>query len=177
VFLELLQRFGVEVLADVRSHPYSQYVPHYNRESLQESIAASGRTYLFLGKELGGRPEDPESYDADGHVRYDRVAESKIFLDGIRRVQKSREKSNVALMCSEENPAVCHRHLLIGRVLAERGVSILHIRADGRLQTDDEVRKTGGKDIEVYQPTLFGDELPWRSLRPILRNRQEEEDG
>ena len=42
-------------------------------------------------------------------------------------------------MCSEEDPAVCHRHLLVGRVLAGEGLTLRHIRGDGRLQTDADL--------------------------------------
>src|SRR5256885_6167035 len=33
-------------------------------------------------------------------------------------------------LCSEEDPAGCHRHLLIGRVLAVRGTELKHVRSE-----------------------------------------------
>jgi len=47
----------------------------------------------------------------------------------------------VVVMCSEENPAHCHRRLLVGSVLSEKAVQVQHIRGDGRLQTEDEVAR------------------------------------
>ena len=44
------------------------------------------------------------------------------------------EESVVALMCAEEDPARCHRRLLIGPVLEELGVRLVHIRGDGPVQ-------------------------------------------
>jgi hypothetical protein len=75
-------------------------------------------------------------------------------------------------MCSEEDPARCHRHLLIGRVLRERGVSFLHIRGDGRLQPDEEL--TAAEGPAPAQTALFMEESrprPWRSLRSVSRRR------
>jgi uncharacterized protein (DUF488 family) len=94
---------------------------------------------LFLGKELGGRPESSEFYDAEGFVLYSRIAESPLFLEGIERLITGITTYRVALMCGEENPANCHRRLLVGRVLAKRGVSVRHIRGDGTVQDEDEL--------------------------------------
>ena len=37
-----------------------------------------------------------------------------------------------------QTPTECHRRLLIGRVLGGRGVEVIHVRGDGRLQSDDD---------------------------------------
>ena len=57
VFLTLLQKHEIQVLADVRSSPYSRYVKHFDREELEQAIKDAGIKYLFLGRELGGRPD------------------------------------------------------------------------------------------------------------------------
>ena len=82
----LLQASAVEVVVDTRSQPYSKYTVQFNREALQSAIAGAGMKYLYLGRELGGRPEGAGFYDAEGHVLYARVAESRPFREGIERV-------------------------------------------------------------------------------------------
>src|SRR5437879_3976652 len=82
----LLQARGVEVVVDTRSQPYSKYTVQFNREALQSAIAGAGMKYLYLGRELGGRPEEAGFYDADGHVLYAKVAASLLFREGIERV-------------------------------------------------------------------------------------------
>src|SRR5437868_6071407 len=72
-FLNLLDKHRIEVLVDTRSHPYSKYVAHFNREDLQSALRQSGLRYLFLGGELGGRPAEEDYYDDEGHVLYFRV--------------------------------------------------------------------------------------------------------
>jgi uncharacterized protein (DUF488 family) len=41
----------------------------------------------------------------------------------------------LALMCAEKEPGECHRALLVSRRLVDRGVEVLHILADGRLES------------------------------------------
>ena len=120
--------------------------------------------YLYLGKELGGRPEGAQFYDADGFVLYHRLAESPLFLDGIKRLEAGLRRYRVAIMCSEENPAVCHRQLLVGRVIARHGVRITHIRGDGELQPDEAA---------FVQGSLFDsqEDSPWKSLRSVSRKK------
>ena len=95
-FLDLLLRHGIEVVADVRSQPYSKYTTQFNSDQIKPALAGAGINYVFLGRELGGRPDDPEFYDAEGRVRYDRVAESPLFRQGIERVEKGIQKFRVA---------------------------------------------------------------------------------
>ena len=63
-FLDLLTKHGIQVLADVRSQPFSKYTPHFNREYLQGTLRDCRMKYLFMGDQLGGRPEGDEFYDA-----------------------------------------------------------------------------------------------------------------
>jgi uncharacterized protein (DUF488 family) len=162
VFLGLLGEHTIDVLADVRSAPYSKYCPHFDKPALEVAVPEAGLQYVYLGRELGGRPEGGEYYDADGHALYWRRATAPEFLAGIERVERGRRQYRIALLCSEEDPAGCHRHLLIGRVLAARGTPLLHIRGDGRVQSADE--------LESPQMALFADleESAWKSIRSVL---------
>ncbi len=167
-FIDLLQRHEIDVVADVRSQPYSKYLAHFNSDQLKSFLAGAHVRYTFLGKELGGRPEGDEFYDDEGHVLYDRLADSSLFLSGIERLERGIHDFRVAIMCSEENPADCHRFLLVSRVLAARDIDVRHIRADGRILADvDVAREQTGAD---RQPFLFEEleEPPWRSIRSVL---------
>ena len=132
-FLELLTQHRVTALADVRSAPYSRFNPHFNREQFAKSLGATGIRYVFLGRELGGRSDDPTRYD-QGRLRYERLAGTPGFHEGLRRVMRGAEQYRIALMCAEKEPLHCHRSLLVGHQLNERGVEVAHILADGRLE-------------------------------------------
>src|SRR5262249_52160899 len=105
--LSLLQASRVEVVVDTRSQPYSKYTAHFNREALQSAIAGAGMKYLYLGRELGGRPEGSEYYDAGGRVLYAKVADSRLFGDGIERVLAGSERDRVGPPGAEGEPPGC----------------------------------------------------------------------
>lgn len=161
-FLRLLEQHCIDALVDVRSMPYSRFSPHFGIHALRKVIAEAGRAYLFLGKELGGRPEGNEYYDDEGHVLYGRRAEAPEFCAGLDQLAAEAGSRRVAMMCSEENPEGCHRRLLVARALAPRGIMVEHIRGDGRLQPDAELSPLGNA-----QGDLFGPTRPWRSLVPV----------
>jgi uncharacterized protein (DUF488 family) len=155
VFLDLLRRHQVQAVVDTRSQPYSKYTPHFDAEALRISLPGNGIRYIFMGKELGGRPVDEEFYDDQGRVLYGRVAESRAFREGLSRLEEAIRECRVALLCGEENPAGCHRRLLVTRVLAERGVTVDHIRADGRLQSESELTAEEARERDDGQLDLF----------------------
>jgi uncharacterized protein (DUF488 family) len=172
-WIGLLRQHKVEVVVDTRSSPYSKYVPQYDREPMQRSLEEAGIRYLFLGAELGGRPADPAYYDGSGHVIYGRLSEDARFREGLGRLETGMERFRVALVCGEENPAHCHRRLLVGRVLAEHGCTMLHIRGDGRVESDAEVAAASGKALVDAQAELFAEieEDKWRSTASVSPKR------
>lgn len=133
-FLALLRQHGIEALADVRSSPFSRFNPQFNRESLEQSLKAAGIRYVFLGKELGARSEDRSCY-INGRVQYGRLAQTALFQSGLDRVLQGAAKYRLTLMCAEKEPLECHRTLLVAKALADRGHPVLHIHADGHLET------------------------------------------
>lgn len=174
-FLGLLEAHGIQILADVRSQPFSRFSPQFNADTLKAALTEKGIRYSFFGDTLGGRPRDEEYYDRDGHVRYDRVAESDFFHEGVTRLERGVSRGyRVALMCSEEDPTVCHRHLLVARVLSGQGYPIWNIRGDGTVADYSALQKE--KDDATGQESLFApdeieEERPWRSLQSVLPGR------
>jgi uncharacterized protein (DUF488 family) len=131
-FIALLRRHGVTTLVDVRSQPYSRWVPQANRETLDRALQEAGLSYVFMGDSLGGRPSDPALYDS-GQDRpdYERVAATPDFQAGVEELFQLARAETVAMMCSEGDHRRCHRALLITPVLLERGARVIHIHPDG----------------------------------------------
>ena len=169
-FAKLLAEHSVEVLVDVRSAPYSKYAPQFDREVLQRALNAAGIKYLFLGGELGGRPKNQAYYDVQGHAVYSRMTTDPAFVAGVERLERGMAEYRLALMCGEEDPAHCHRRLLVARILMERGHEVLHIRGDGHVESDGDVARQSGKSLVNEQPALFAelDEDQWRSTASVL---------
>ncbi len=164
-FASLLGRHEIECVVDVRSSPWSRYAPQFNREALGAELATHGIEYVFLGAELGGRPDGDALYDDEGHVLYGAVAATPGFKGGIEALEAQGRARRVAIMCSEEDPTDCHRRLLVARVLQHRGVRVNHIRGDGRVQSESDLEPA------AFQETLFAEEEPWRSTRSVSHKR------
>jgi uncharacterized protein (DUF488 family) len=142
--VELLQRHGIQVLADVRSTPFSRFNPQFNRASLGHSLAAAGIRYEFMGEELGARTNDPTCFE-NGRVSYARLAATSLFQRGLARLREMARTERVAMMCAEREPLDCHRTILISRELERAGDNVTHILANGELE---ENRHAMGRLVE-----------------------------
>lgn len=133
-FIALLKLHGVTALADVRSAPYSRFNPQFNKDALERDLRPHGIKYVFMGRELGARSDDPTCY-ARGRVQYGRLAQTQLFRSGIERIERGAVEHRIALMCAEKEPLECHRTLLVSRALDKDGMAVSHILADGRLES------------------------------------------
>jgi uncharacterized protein (DUF488 family) len=138
-FLKLLATHNIEVVADVRSKPYSRFNPQFNREALASGLEAAGKRYLFLGKELGGKPQDPDRPLADELV-WEYVRSRPQFKEGLAKLLEEARQSKVCLLCAEADPARCHRGQLLAPELVDQGVEVRHILADGSLLEHKDIQ-------------------------------------
>ncbi len=151
-FVAVLARHQVGLVCDVRSRPGSFRFPQFNREPLEVCLASATLRYEFLGEALGGRPSDPRAYHADGIANYEERRKADDFRVGIDRTLELCRATNIALMCAEEDPLQCHRFLMICPALLDRGVTPLHIRRGGELesQLDAEDRLLKLHDLAAF---------------------------
>jgi uncharacterized protein (DUF488 family) len=164
--LVLTERIGC--LVDVRSFPYSRYAPHFNRDELEAGMIRRGVRYLFLGEELGGRPTREGHYDAKGHALYGPMSEEESFATAVEHLIEDARRDRIALVCSEGDPQDCHRRLLVGKVLSDRGVELRHILPDGTIRTELSVALSD----DHAQCSLFAEEAPWRSTQSVSHRRR-----
>jgi uncharacterized protein (DUF488 family) len=138
--LDLITHHGVRFVVDVRSTPWSRFRPEFSQDNLAAALRDQGIRYVFMGVELGGRPDDPGCYDTEGRVDYRACARRPAFRAGIARLRTAWESGHpVAIMCSESRPEECHRTKLVSRALTDAGVDVRHIDEHGRLCSHDEV--------------------------------------
>ena len=115
----ILRERKIDVLADLRTKPFSRWQPMFNRPALSRLL---GKRYEWMGDTLGGLgPPITER-------ALDRLAG---FADG----------KTICIMCSEGDPRACHRHSVIGMRLLERGILVHHILRDGSVLTSEEVER------------------------------------
>ncbi|MDY6931229.1 MAG: DUF488 domain-containing protein [Halobacteriota archaeon] len=142
-FTQLIK--GVDVVVDLRSNPYSKYVPHFNKRDLKRGLEAIGIDYVFIkekgvGNILGGRPNDEECYRSN-KISYEVVKGKEWYKRGILGLIDISKEKRTVIMCSEEDPYRCHRHNLITESLLERGFTVVHIRRDGRKEKVEKQEK------------------------------------
>jgi len=131
-FIELLVKNGINSIADVRSSPYSQYSPQFNRENIKSELEKNNIKYVFMGAELGARRTEPGVIEPGGRVNFEKVRKLQSFKNGIERLKSGAEKGyKIAVMCSEKDPLECHRFSLVCYSLKAEGLHILHILEDG----------------------------------------------
>jgi uncharacterized protein (DUF488 family) len=172
VFLHLLKNHRADTVVDTRSSPRSRFASQYDIEALRNSLEQRGIRYLYMGGDLGGRPQGERFYDRDGHVLYSLVAESPFFQHGLELLEREISNHRLALLCSEENPSVCHRRLLIARVLTERGFSVAHIRGDGTLQTEEQLLAQEVDNAPQMALFEYSRTPEWKSIPSVLPKRQ-----
>jgi len=154
VFVALLRQHAIDAVADVRSSPYSPRNPQFNRETLEKALREASVKYVFLGRELGARREERSCY-IGGQARYDLVKDLPLFRQGLERVRRGTESMRIALMCAEKDPITCHRMVLVTRALADFGLSIEHIREDGRIESTAEAEARLHEASGVPREDLF----------------------
>jgi uncharacterized protein (DUF488 family) len=139
-FIGLLKRNSITAIADVRSYPYSRIFPHFNRDIFRASLKEVGIEYVFLGDNLGARPQDRACYVGNMAV-YDLIAANKNFSLGIDRLTKGAEKYQISLMCAEQDPIICHRAILVCQHLRKSGLEIRHILKAGNLENHENLEE------------------------------------
>ena len=132
-FLAMLRDAGVNLIADVRTVPYSRFAPWFSQKQLAASLSARGIGYAAAGDALGGRPHDQSLY-RDGVADYEKMAAQPEFQAGLDHVVDAAARARVCLLCAEREPLDCHRCLLVARRLAGRGLAVSHILHNGSIE-------------------------------------------
>jgi uncharacterized protein (DUF488 family) len=153
-FMALLTSARVTAVADVRSVPFSRWCPWFSGKALAERLASERIAYVALSDALGGRPRDPTLY-RDGVADYEAMAARSEFAGGLARVIEATARQRVCLLCAEREPLDCHRCLLVGRALCERGLTLGHIRHDGAIEphsaTEERLLALAGGEVDLFR--------------------------
>ena len=156
-FIGLLTTHHISAVADVRSSPYSEYSPQFNREAIQQKLRDAHIEYIFLGRELGARRTEEDCY-VNGQAAYGAVRSLPAFRSGLNRILEGIEQYIVSLMCAEADPLACHRTILICPELKMLclDMKITHILGDGSLESHEEAERRLIR-LHRLQPELFGE--------------------
>lgn len=115
-----LRTYGITLLIDVRSVPYSRK-PEFNRKKLEQRFGIN--VYVWKGDILGGKYGPAQ----------------EIGIDYLRLLDREGKQ---VLMCLENDPRDCHRYQDIGIRLLEYGIDVVHLH-DGVEETASHIMKGG----------------------------------
>lgn len=139
-FIEAVQGCGVSVLVDVRSSPFSDHYPAYNRNELELTLQKYHILYRNYAQEFGARQTDRQYYNSQGYLDFEIFAQSEPFLGGVQKLEKGIEQGFCfALMCAEIDPIDCHRAILVARAFVDRGYQVIHLGPKGRTLNHQEL--------------------------------------
>lgn len=148
-FSPLLIDNEIELLVDVRSRPVSRFAPFSNRRRIPELLESIGIDYEFMGGPLGGKPSDKAMYDSNGKPDYGKMRKLAEFRVAIDELVKETSHRRTVILCSEGDPAKCHRRLLLGPPLEESGCNLLHIMRDGSVRGEAQLPCVSGSQRKL----------------------------
>ncbi|HBG70059.1 MAG: hypothetical protein A2W93_09990 [Bacteroidetes bacterium GWF2_43_63] len=166
-FLGLLKQFEIQYLIDVRSQPYSKFNPDFNQNEIKLFLEKNSVKYVYMGDTLGGMPKDLSCYTPKGIVDYEILKSKDFFLKGIDRLIIANDQDlKIVILCSESKPTECHRTKLIGRVLSEHEIAVVHIDEKGKLK--DQITVINELNKGYSEIDLFGEKKNTTSRKPHL---------
>ena len=124
-FIEILLKYKIKALVDVRRFPKSTRYPHFNKEVLEQALQKIGIKYIWMGENLGG-------YRNGGYEEY---MKTEKYLGGINELIEiiGNSPGPIAIMCSERLWFKCHRKF-IADTLVEKGYEVIHIIDKDKIQ-------------------------------------------
>jgi uncharacterized protein (DUF488 family) len=130
-FLELLQTYRIEALADVRRFAVSRRFPHFSQMELFKSMKKSDIEYHHFSDLGGRRRPNPDSttntaWRNESFRGYADYMMTPAFKKGVEQLMHLAERKRTAIVCAEAVWWRCHR-ALIADYLKARGVTVIHI--------------------------------------------------
>ncbi len=128
-----LRTHQIQALVDIRAFPMSRRLPHFNRDSLEQTLPAAGIRYLWV-KSLGGYRKNTLEDSPNVALRnqsfrnYADYMLTPEFERAISELVALAETSRTAYMCAERLYFRCHR-MLVSDWLVAHGHEVLHIDA------------------------------------------------
>ena len=138
-FIQILKDNQIQVLVDVRSMPYSRFRTVFNSKALAQSLTDVGIDYMFKGKELGGRPKNP-NLQTNNLPDYEKIRNTEFYQQGISDLECGIELGyRIVILCACLDHTDCHRNKLIGVDLARKGYEVRHINKNGVITQNERL--------------------------------------
>ena len=124
--INILKKYNIKLLIDIRRFPKSNKYPHFNKENLEIEFGKSNISYIWMGESLGG-------YRKGGYQEYTKTDK---FINATEKLiefaTKNIFRDKTAIMCTEKLWFKCHRRFIVKK-LCEIGHKVFHIYDEDRL--------------------------------------------
>lgn len=141
-FIEMIKKYNINCIVDIRETPYSKYNTQYNKEYFREILKKDGFTYIYMGQEFGAKRGSKQSYNNEGYADFEKVIQEEIFLNGVDRIKNGIDMGyKIVLLGAMQEPIRCHRSIMIGRFLNKEGIHVKYILHEGNLATQDNIEE------------------------------------
>lgn len=141
-FIEMIKKYNINCIVDIRETPYSKYNTQYNKEYFREILKKDGFTYIYMGQEFGAKRGSKQSYNNEGYADFEKVIQEEIFLNGIERIKNGIDmRYKIVLLGAMQEPIRCHRSIMVGRFLNKEGIHVKYILHEGNLATQDNIEE------------------------------------
>ena len=138
--IEMLKKYEVNCVIDIRAVPYSKYNDHFDKEIIKYSLNKAGLTSIYMGYEFGAKRDNRSTYNEMGYCDFNKLIFDDQFLKGIDRLKKGLQKGyKIALLGAMQEPIRCPRSILLGRYLEDIGIRVKHIVHSGEIKTQVEI--------------------------------------
>ncbi|HSE13900.1 MAG TPA: DUF488 domain-containing protein [Rudaea sp.] len=132
-FVALLQAYGIECVADIRTVPRSRHNPQFNGDALANTLAKSGIDYVPLPALGGLRHARKDSRNTgwrnESFRGYADYMQTDAFRAGLEQLIEIGTRKRAAIMCAEAVPWRCHRSL-VADALGVRGTAVIEILSE-----------------------------------------------
>lgn len=158
--VEILSKYEIKRLVDIRTLPGSKHTPQFNAEHLKQELPKTGIEYVHM-KSLGGlrKPVRNSSVNAAwrndsfrGYADYMQTLDFEVALVELIRLFK--EKASV-YCCTEAVFWRCHRQL-VSDALTIRGYRVGHIFNPSKVEEHTLTKFVKVDGMSVTYPSLLG---------------------
>lgn len=141
-FISVLHKYKINCVVDVRSLPYSQFYPDYNKEELKRALDTNNILYRNYSEEFGARQKETCYFSPKGYLDFNKYVNSERFEIGYKKIMTGIDLGyTFALMCAETDPIDCHRSIMLGREFHKRSFEVRNILKTGEIITQTELEK------------------------------------
>lgn len=141
-FLNVIKKYNISCVIDVRSKPYSKYFSNYNKDVLSRVLDRNTIYYRNYSEEFGAQQHDGKFYSEEGFLDFQKFVKSEKFQEGFKKIELGMGKGFVfALMCAESDPINCHRNIMVAKEFFEHGYNVVNILKNSKIETQEELEK------------------------------------